>query len=124
MLLAMIFGVVIGTVVKRATAGPEQVVQAFLTAAAAGDYAGAHDHFSAALKESQSLAGFTEAASAHRELFQVKETTFNDRSIDLVKAHLEGSVTLADGRQLPAVFELVREGSSWKLTKYNIGATS
>ena len=55
-------------------------------------------------------------AAAHQQLFQVQDTTFNSRSVDLSGAKLSGSVTLTGGTELPASFELVKESGQWRLT--------
>jgi hypothetical protein len=108
--------------VRSATAGPEAVVKAFLAAAARGDYAAAHAHFSAPLKEVQSLEAFTAGAEANPSLFDVVDTTFNERSVDMSSATLAGTVTLRAGTELPASFKLVEENDSWKLIAYQIGS--
>lgn len=119
--LLALFAAVMFFIVKKATTGPEEVVHQFLTAAAAGDYATAHDFFSAPLKEAQPLAEFTAAVEANPGLFQVTDTTFNDRSVDLNGAKLAGTVTIASGK-VPAEFKLVKENGVWKLIGYHIGS--
>lgn len=109
-------------IVKQATAGPEEVVHAFLEAAAAGDYATAHDYFSAPLKQAQSLEELTASAEANPMFFKVVETTFNDRSVDTAGAQLSGTATLEAGTVVPASFGLVRENGEWKLISYQIGS--
>jgi hypothetical protein len=121
-IVAALLAVVLTVVVKKATAGPEAVVKEFLAAAAAGDYAKAHSYFSAPLQQVQPLAQFQAAASARSSFFQVKDTTFSQRSIDTSGAQLSGSVTLTSGTQVPASFKLVRENGAWKLIGYNIGS--
>src|SRR5690606_2892473 len=69
LLLAAVVGTIIALVVQKATAGPEQTVQAFLAAAAAGDFAGAHGHFSAQLQQVQPLDQFSALAAANQQLF-------------------------------------------------------
>ena len=122
LLLGAVAGSVFFLVLKKATAGPEETIQSFLTAAASGDYATAHGYFSDDLKKVQSLEVFTAQAEAHKELFQVQETTFNNRSVDLMRAELSGSVTLTGGAQLPASFKLVKENGQWRLTSYQLGS--
>lgn len=107
--------------VRSATSGPETVVKEFLAAAGKGDYAAAHAHFSAPLKEVQSLEAFTAGAEANPTLFDVVDTTFNERSIDLTSATLAGTVTLRAGTEMPASFKLVEENDAWKLIAYQIG---
>jgi hypothetical protein len=120
--LVVVFVVVILLVVKQATAGPEEVVRGFVTAAAAGDYARAHDAFSAPLKDQQSLETFTAAVRANPSLFSVKDLSFSDRSIDLTEgAKLAGTATLASGTQVPVSFQLVKEKDAWKLISYHLG---
>lgn len=121
LLLGMVIGVVVFAVVGRATAGPEQTVQAFLAAAGSGDWEGAHEHFSEPLKQAQPLDQFQQIGAANQHLFQVQDTTFNSRSVDLAGASLEGTVTLTSGTSLPASFRLVKEGSDWRLISYQIG---
>jgi hypothetical protein len=119
--LAALFGALMFFIVKKATAGPEEVVQQFLAAAAAGDYATAHDFFSVPLKEAQPLAELTASIEANPTLFEVTDTTFNERSVDLNGARLAGTVTIAAGTKVPAEFRLVKENDVWKLIGYNIG---
>ena len=121
-IVAALLAVVLTVVVKKATAGPEAVVKEFLAAAAAGDYAKAHSYFSAPLQQVQPLSEFQAAARARSSFFQVKDTTFSQRSIDTSGAQLSGSVTLTSGTQVPASFKLVRENGAWKLIGYNIGS--
>jgi hypothetical protein len=121
--LVAVFVAVILFVVQRATAGPEEAVRTFLSAAAGGDYARAHDAFSAPLKDQQPLEAFTAAVKANPSLFNVKDLSFTDRSIDLTEgAKLGGSATLASGTQVPVSFHLVREKDSWKLISYHLGS--
>lgn len=120
--LVALFAAVMFFVVKKATAGPEEVVKQFLAAAAAGDYAAAHECFSVPLKEAQPLAEFTAAAEQNPSLFQVTDTTFNERSVDLSGAKLAGTVTLAAGTEVPADFSLAKENGAWKLIGYHIGS--
>jgi hypothetical protein len=114
--------VVLVTVVRMATAGPERAVHHFLAAADSGDYAAAYDDFSAPLKSMQTLDDFTSAMRANAALVHVKETTFNNRSVDTDGAELSGSVTLESGTTVPASFRLVRENGTWKLLGYHIGS--
>lgn len=108
--------------VRSATAGPEAVVLEFLDAAGRGDYAAAHAHFSQPLKDVQPLEEFSASAAANPALFDVVDTTFNDRSVDMASATLAGTVTLRAGTKLPASFKLVEENDSWKLIAYHIGS--
>ncbi len=121
LLFATLIGSVVFLVVQRATKGPEDAVKAFLTAAGNGDYAAAHDYFSAPLKQAQPFEQFKAVAAANRQLFQVQDTTFNNRSVDLSGAELSGTVTLTSGTTLPASFKLVKEADQWRLTSYQIG---
>ncbi|MCX6549606.1 MAG: hypothetical protein NTY02_01130 [Acidobacteria bacterium] len=108
--------------VKSMTAGPEQVAKDFLAAASAGDYARAHDAFSAPLKESQPLEAFTAAVKARPSLFSVADLSFTDRSIDLAGAKLAGTATLKSGTQVPVSFTFAKEHDTWKLLSYHIGS--
>ena len=123
--LMLAFVVFIGAIlgfVWMATAGPEEAVRNFLEAAAAGDYAKAHDYFAAPLKEKQSLEEFRNAIADAPSLFAITDTTFNNRSVDTTGAKLSGSVTLTAGTTVPASFQLVKEGDDWKLIAYHLGA--
>jgi hypothetical protein len=124
----LVGGIVFGTAlffgVRKLTAEPERVAREFLDAAAAGDFARAHDCFSAPLKEAQPLEEFVAAAEANPSLFDVEDTTFTSRSIDAASgAKLEGTVTLRSGTRLPASFHLVQERDRWKLLSYHLGTT-
>jgi hypothetical protein len=122
--LVLAFAVFIGAIIGFvwwATAGPEEAVQNFLAAAAAGDIEKAHDYFSAPLKDEQPLEEFRKAVAASPSLFAVADASFSNRSIDGTTAKLSGSVTLKAGTTLPASFELVQEGDDWKLIAYHLG---
>jgi hypothetical protein len=121
-LLMMIAGAGLYFAVRSLTAGPEDVARDFCSAAAAGDYGRAHDHFSVPLKERQPLDAFTAAVKATPSLFDIVDTTFTDRSIDLSGAKLAGTVTLRAGTTVPVSFTFVRENDVWKLPAYNIGS--
>ena len=120
--LLIVFVVVILLVVKQATAEPEKVVRTFLTEAAAGNLEAAHECFSAPLKEAQPFDQFAAGVNANRHLFNVADTSFTERSVDMQGAKLAGTVTLASGTEVPCSFELVRENETWKLISYNIGS--
>lgn len=109
-------------VVKKATSGPEEVVKGFLSAAGSGDYAKAYDTFSEPLKQAQTLEAFTQMVESNPMLFQVADTTFNNRSVDLSGAELSGTVKLRAGTKMPASFKLVKENDRWKLIAYHIGS--
>ncbi len=117
------FVLVVSVAVRFATAGPEKAVHAFLAAAGSGNYSAAYDYFSAPLKQEQSLAEFSAQAQANALFLRVKDTTFNNRSIETGSgAKLAGSVTLESGTQVPATFRLVKENGKWKLIGYQIGS--
>ncbi len=122
LLLGAVVGSVIFLVVKKATAGPEDTIKAFLTAAGSGDFTAAHGYFSEPLKAKQPLEEFSAVAAANRQFFQVQDTTFSNRSVDLNGAELSGTVTLTSGTQLAATFKLVRENGQWRLISYQIGS--
>jgi hypothetical protein len=122
MLLGTVIGTVTFLVVQKATAGPEQVVQSFLAAAAAGDFQAAHGYFAEPLKQVQPYETFSTVAGQNRQLFAVEETTFNNRSVDLSGATLAGTVRLVGGTELPASFKLVKENGEWRLISYQIGS--
>lgn len=114
--------VVVFFLVRTLTAGPEQVVRDFLTAAAAGDYEKAHTAFSAPLKERQPFEAFTAAVKQNPSLFQVKDISFSERSIDTSGAKLTGTLTLDAGTEVPATFSLVKENDTWKFLSYSVGS--
>ena len=99
--LIAVAAVLMFVVIKKATAGPEVAVKSFLVEAGAGNYAAAHAYFSTPLKQVQSLEDFTASAKANPALFQVADTTFTDRSVDLNGAQLSGVLTLKSGTKMP-----------------------
>ena len=124
-LAILIFAGIIGAIywtVQKATAGPEESVQGFLSAAAAGDHQQAYDYFSTPLKDVQSYEEFVAAVTENPSFFKITDTSFTNRSIDMNGAELSGNVTLETGTVLPAQFKLVRENDAWKLISYNIGS--
>ena len=120
--LFVVLIVVVFLVVKQATAAPEEVVQTFLSEIAEGNLEAAHDCFSAPLKEVQPFDQFAAGVEANRHLFDITDTSFNNRSVDMGGAEFEGTVTLESGTKVPCSFKLVRENDTWKLISYNIGS--
>ena len=120
--LLIVLVVVILVVVKQATAVPEEVVQTFLSEAAAGNLETAHNCFSAPLKEVQPFDQFAAGVNTNRHLFEIADTSFTNRSVDMSGAEFEGTVTLESGTEVPCSFKLVRENNTWKLISYNIGS--
>ena len=118
----IILAVALFFIVKQATAEPEKVVQTFLTEATAGNLEAAHDCFSAPLKEAQPFDQFAAGVNANRHLFDVADTSFTSRSVDMNGAEFEGTLTLESGTEVPCSFKLVRENEAWKLIAYNIGS--
>jgi len=122
LLIGVVLGAILFFTVRSLTAEPERVAKDFLAAAVAGDHARAHSYFSAPLKDAQPLAAFTAAAKANPSLFDVKDTSFSNRSIDTTSgAKLEGTVTLRAGTHVPISFQLVKENDTWKILAYHIG---
>jgi len=121
-LLAIVGGTGIFFLVRSLTTGPEAVAREFCAAAASGDYARAHDYFSAPLKESQPLEAFTASVQSTPSLFDIVDTSFTERSIGLAGAKLTGTATLRAGTTVPASFTLAKEGELWKLLSYHLGA--
>ncbi|MGA2262188.1 MAG: hypothetical protein ABSH28_12205 [Acidobacteriota bacterium] len=117
-----VLAVLMFVVVKKATAGPEEAVKSFLAAAGSGNYTAAYAYFSTPLQQVQSLEAFTTSAKANPALFQVVDTTFNERSVDLSGAQLSGVLNLKSGTKMPASFKLVKENDAWKLIAYQIGS--
>ena len=122
LLLGMVAGSLFVLVLGKATEGPEATIKAFLTAAGSGDYGTAHGYFSEELKRVQPLEQFSAKAAEHQQLFQVQDTTFNSRSVDMNGAKMSGTLDLTNGTELPASFELVKENGQWRLTSYQLGA--
>ena len=123
LLLVAAFLAVPFLVVGRLNAEPERVVSDFLDAAAAGDYARAHGHFSVPLKEAQPIEAFTAAVNARPSLFAVTSTSFSSRSIEGGVTRLEGTATLKAGTTVPVSFSLVEENGRWVLLSYTLGAS-
>ena len=122
LLLGSVIGTVFVTVVQQGVAGPEKTVHAFLAAAGSGDFTAAHAYFAQGLQEAQPLDKFQQIGAANQQLFQVQDTTFNNRSVDPENAELSGTVTLTGGTTLPADFKLKRENGQWRLIEYHIGS--
>jgi hypothetical protein len=107
--------------VARLTAAPEQVARDFVAATSRGDFAAAHAHFAAPLKDKQSVAALEAAARETPSIFKVADLSFSDRSIDMQGATLAGTATLVAGTQVPVSFTLVRERDTWRLLAYRLG---
>lgn len=122
LVLLVAFIAVVFFVVGRATAEPEKVARAFVEATTRGDFAAAHDLYSAPLKERQTLAQLEAAAAATPALYKVSDLSFSSRSVDQAGAEFEGTATLVAGTTVPCRFKLVRENDTWRLIAYNLGS--
>ncbi len=122
LVLCIVFGIGVYFIVRTASAGPEQVVQEFLSAAGAGDADRAYVCFSAPLKEVQPLEKFRATVTAHPTLFSVTDTSFTERTVNLTTAKLAGTATLKSGTHMRMSFGLTKENGAWKLTAYHIGS--
>ena len=91
LLFAALVGTTVTAVVGRASAGPEEEIQAFLAAAGSGDWTAAHGHFSEPLKQVQPLEQFSAIGAANQHLFQIEDTTFNNRSVSVGEAELRSA---------------------------------
>jgi hypothetical protein len=118
---ALVIAVPIFVGVKAATAGPEAVAKEFLAAGGRGDAAAAYAYFSEGLKQAQSFEEFEQGVSTNPHLFQVADTSYTNRSVDMQGAELAGTATLTNGAEVPISFSFVKENDSWKLLGYNIG---
>lgn len=81
-----------------------------------------YDYFSTPLKESQPLEAFTASVQSTPSLFDIVDTSFTERSIDLAGAKLTGTATLRARTTVPVSFTLAKEGELWKLLSYHLGA--
>jgi hypothetical protein len=118
---ALVLAIPIFMGVKAATAGPEAVAKEFLAAGGRGDAAAAYAYFSEPLKQAQSYEEFAHGVSNNPHLFQVADTSYTNRSVNLDGAELAGTATLTNGAEVPVSFSFVKEADSWKLLGYNIG---
>ena len=98
-----------------------EVVRQFLELAAARDYEEAHELCSGALAEVHPLEEFTAGVRANPFLFEVAEMQL-ERVRGSSGPRYEGTLLLERGAQVPASFELVREGGEWLLISYQIGS--
>jgi hypothetical protein len=121
LLAVLVIGAVFYFVLQAGTADAEAAVKSFLDAAGRGEVQQAYDHFSKPLKESQDFYTFSAKVGDYQPLFQVKETTFNDRSIDTSSVKLSGTLTLESGVEVPCSFQLIEEDDGqWRLIAYSI----
>lgn len=109
--------------VMAATEAPETAVKEFLAAAGSGDVETAHGYFSNALKEVHPIEALRAEMEGSPELFQVADTTFNERSRDMTQATFRGTLTLTNGSEVPCEFVLIEEEGAWKLISYSIGSS-
>lgn len=120
LLLLAVFAFGIFMVVKAVTADAEKVVDDFVAATARGDFQAAYDHFSPALKETQSFYEFSTVAGNNQHLFKVKDKTYNHRELKNGIAEFSGSFTLEDGSTKKVSFQLVEQNDVWLLISYQI----
>lgn len=114
-------GVGIGGMVASQTEPAAKVAREFLARAGAGDVAGAHATFHERLKEKVPEEQLAEMMESHPELFDVKDSTFNNRSLKDGVARLQGTVVNQEGRTLNCLFKAVEERpGTWRLTAFNI----
>lgn len=105
-----------------------EVVESFLALVAQGDYEGAHDLFSRPLKQAQPYETFEAVVRNNAGLFQAKEIRLK-KSAGEAGPSYRGTLFVESvsgemraGAEVPASFDLVREGGRWRLIGYNIGS--
>lgn len=112
--------------VFRMTADPVKLVNEHLKAIASGDIEKAYSYTSTQFKGATSLQAFQDLVDSYPILKNATEFTSNDRSIEGGITSLKGSIHGNDGSKLDAEYQLVKEGSEFKIQYIHLlgGATN
>ncbi|HVQ28849.1 MAG TPA: FHA domain-containing protein [Vicinamibacteria bacterium] len=105
------------------TRAPATVVQAQLVELKRGDLEAAYHRLSADLQSQLSREDFERLVHEHAGLADNKDATFWKRSVVNDRATLSGVLTAGSGQVEAATFELVKEGSEWRVTSIRVGET-
>ncbi len=112
----LLFFVVLFLLLSRASAGPRDATTGYFAAVGAGDWASAHDHFSAAQRDQvtpASLAAIWEALE--RTHGPVSSFDTNSFSVKNGRARISGRLRYRDGTTESRVVQLIEEGGAWKI---------
>jgi hypothetical protein len=80
-----------------------------------GDLDAAYNRMSEGYRQSHSSADFAAFVARHPGLKENSDSTFNNRSVNNDKAHLEGFLLAASGAKETVTYELVKQGGGWKI---------
>jgi pSer/pThr/pTyr-binding forkhead associated (FHA) protein len=103
------------------TQAPANAVQTQLADLRKGDLDSAYRRLSPELQAQLPPEQFESLVREHPGLGQNKDATFWNRSVNNNRATLTGVLTTATGEVEPATFELVKEGSDWRITAIRVG---
>lgn len=115
LLLAMLFGGLIGGMAFFATSAVVDVVRAQIADVKAGNMDAAYQKMSAAYRDSHSVADFTAFVERHPGLKENADSTFLSRSVQNDTGNLKGALTAASGAKEAVEYDLVKEGGDWKV---------
>jgi hypothetical protein len=116
----VVFGVGIFGAIMKATEPAAEATRGFLAKTTAGDVPGAYESFDASLKNELPLEKFREMVEKNPDLFQVDDSTFNNRNNNNERVSLKGTVKNKSGGDRYCLFILVDDHGTWRLVKFKI----
>jgi hypothetical protein len=122
LLLGMLVAAGIGGAAFFATQAPASAVQSHLAELRQGDLDAAYRRLAPELQAQLPPAEFERLVREHPGLGQNKDATFWNRSVNNDGARLAGVLTATSGEVEPVTFELVKQGSDWRITAIRVGA--
>ncbi|MDX1900742.1 MAG: DUF4864 domain-containing protein [Gammaproteobacteria bacterium] len=97
------------------TRGLADAAREQLSAIKSGDVTSAYNMTSAAFKQATSMDDFKKFVDSYPVLSNYKDVTFSERKVENGAGYLNGTIEGADGSQMKIEFQLVKEGSAWKV---------
>ncbi len=117
LLAVILFVSVIAGGVFFFTQGAAQGVEDHLAALRSGDRDAAYAMLSESYRTRLTREDFEQMLSEHPSLGANQSSSFSNRSVDNDTARLSGTLTSQSGGVEPIVFELVKEGGTWRISE-------
>lgn len=119
----VVFIIAIVLLANFATQGIADVAQNQLSALRSGDSAKAYSYTSKDFQKATSLEEFKVFVKSYPSLSQNESVSFTTKAIENNLGTLKGSLKAKDGSVTPVEYQLVKEGSDWKILNLRLNPT-
>jgi len=119
----VVFIIAVVLLANFATQGIADVAQNQLSALRSGDSAKAYSYTSKDFQKATSLEAFKTFVKGYPSLSQNESASFTTKQIENNLGTLKGSLKAKDGSVTPVEYQLVKEGSDWKILNLRLNPT-